>query len=221
MSEVSSLTLNNQKVEIMYEELVELNEATRRLMKAVRLMEAPGAVVKELSEKVTSLATDAEKYSYTGVTAQGSLKNDQNPVERGNQNPSDFFPYSPAVGPLNPISPPLKTQVIDGADYKEVIATGKLDGVYVGPPDLVQGGVIALLFDDIMGSVLVVNDCGAMTGTLEIKYESPTPIDKELRWVGRIEKVEGRKIFVSAELWESETRKATAKGIFVKVAMLS
>ena len=60
-----------------------------------------------------------------------------------------------------------------------------------------------------------------MTGTLEIKYQAPTPIGKELLWTGKIEKVEGRKIFVSAELWEDGTCKAAAKGIFVKVAMLS
>lgn len=205
----------------MQEELVKLNEETRRLMKAVRLMDAPEKIIEELSQKIASLVEDAEKHSYKGTTAQGSLKNDQNPIKRKNENPSDFFPYSPAVGPLNPIAPPLKAEVVTAGSYKEIRATGKLDGVYVGPPDLVQGGVIALLFDDIMGSVLVVNNCGAMTGTLEIKYQAPTPIGKELLWTGKIEKVEGRKIFVSAELWEDGTCKAAAKGIFVKVEMLS
>ena len=91
----------------------------------------------------------------------------------------------------------------------------------MGPPDLVQGGVIALLFDDIMGSVLVVNNCGAMTGTLEVRYEKPTPIGKELLWTGKIEKIEGRKIYVCADLWEGENRTAILTGIFVKVDLLS
>ncbi len=198
-----------------------LNEATRRLMKAVRLIDTSGEVISELSKKISDIASETEKYTYEGVTAQGSLKNDNNPIERGDQNPSDFFPYSPAIGPFNPIAPPLKVEVKNGGKYKEIRAFGKLDGVYVGPPDLVQGGVIALLFDDIMGSVLVINNCGAMTGTLEVRYEKPTPIAKELSWMGKIEKIEGRKIYVSAELWEEETRTATAKGIFVKVEMLS
>ena len=54
-----------------------------------------------------------------------------------------------------------------------------------------------------------------------MRYEKPTPINKELLWTGKIEKIEGRKIHVSAELWEEETRTATAKGVFVKVEMLS
>jgi len=202
-------------------ELIYLNEATRRLMKAVRLIDTSDEVVSELSRKISDIASEAEKYTYSGVTAQGSLKNDNNPIERRDQNPSEFFPYSPAVGPFNPIAPPLKVEVTNAGKYKEIRAFGKLDGVYVGPPDLVQGGVIALLFDDIMGSVLVVNNCGAMTGTLEVRYEKPTPINKELLWTGKIEKIEGRKIHVSAELWEEETRTATAKGVFVKVEMLS
>ena len=205
----------------MSTELIYLNEATRRLMKAVRLIDTSDEVIAELSRKISDIASEAEKYTYSGVTAQGSLKNDNNPIERRDQNPSDFFPYSPAVGPFNPIAPPLKVEVTNAGKYKEIRAFGKLDGVYVGPPDLVQGGVIALLFDDIMGSVLVVNNCGAMTGTLEVRYEKPTPINKELLWTGKIEKIEGRKIHVSAELWEEETRTATAKGVFVKVEMLS
>ena len=205
----------------MSTELINLNEATRRLMKAVRLIDTSDEVVSELSGKISDIASEAEKHTYSGVTAQGSLKNDNNPIERRDQNPSDFFPYSPAVEPFNPIAPPLKVEVINVGKYKEIRAFGKLDGVYVGPPDLVQGGVIALLFDDIMGSVLVVNNCGAMTGTLEVRYEKPTPINKELLWTGKIEKIEGRKIHVSAELWEEETRTATAKGVFVKVEMLS
>ena len=198
-----------------------LNEETRRLMRAVRLIDTSDEVISELSEKISDIASKAEKYTYKGQTAQGSLKNDKNPIERREQNPSEFFPYSPAIGPFNPIAPPLKVEVKNGSKYKEIRAFGKLDGVYIGPPDLVQGGVIALLFDDILGSVLVVNNCGAMTGTLEVRYEKPTPIAKELLWTGKVEKIEGRKIHVSAELWEGETRTATAKGIFVKVKLLS
>ena len=205
----------------MSTELMHLNEATRRLMKAVRLIDTSDEVIKDLSEKISAIALKAENYSFKGTTAQGSLKNDKNPIERRDQNPAEFFPYSPAVGPFNPIAPPLEVEVTTKGKYKEIRAFGKLDGVYVGPPDLVQGGVIALLFDDIMGSVLVVNNCGAMTGTLEVRYERPTPIDKELIWTGKIEKIEGRKIYVSAELWESDVKTAIAKGIFVKVEMLS
>ena len=66
-----------------------LNEATRRLMKAVRLIDTSDEVVSELSGKISGIASEVEKYTYKGITAQGSLKNDNNPIERRDQNPSE------------------------------------------------------------------------------------------------------------------------------------
>jgi len=54
-----------------------------------------------------------------------------------------------------------------------------------------------------------------------VRYEKPTPVAKELLWTGKIDKIEGRKIHVSAELWEGKTRTAKAEGVFVKVELLS
>ena len=90
----------------------------------------------------------------------------------------------------------------------------------MGPPDIVQGGVIALLFDDILGIALVANDCGAMTGTLTVRYEAPTPIRTELLWVGRLETVEERRVVASGELWAQGVRTATAEGVFIRVDLL-
>ena len=75
----------------MSSELIYLNEATRLLMKAVRLIDTSDEVVSQLSRKISDIASEAEKYTYSGVTAQGSLKNDNNPIERRDQNTSDFF----------------------------------------------------------------------------------------------------------------------------------
>lgn len=204
----------------MSEELFYLNELTRRLIKAVRLMDGTPETIANIAEDLLPIVKETEKYSYEGTIAQGSLKNDKNPIERRHSSPENFFPYSPAVGPLNPIAPPLKAEIFDGVKYKEVRATGLLDGAYVGPPNMVQGGVIALLFDDIMGTVLVANDCGAMTGTLKVRYEAPTPIGVELLWVGKVDYFEGKKVFVKGELWVGDLLTASAEGIFIKVEML-
>ena len=44
----------------MSTELINLNEATRRLMKAVRLIDTSDEVVSELSGKITDIASEAE-----------------------------------------------------------------------------------------------------------------------------------------------------------------
>ena len=207
-------------VEEVNEEMVGLNVAVRRLITATRLADPPPGLASDLAGRLQHLTTELEAHSYSGPIAQGSLRNDMNPVEKRLGKPADFFPYSPALGPLNPIAPPLEAVVVDGDPFREIRATGVLEAPYVGPPDIVQGGVIALLFDDILGTALVVNDCGAMTGTLTVRYEAPTPIRTELTWVGRLEGVEDRRVLASGELWAEGQRTAIAEGVFIRVELL-
>ncbi len=56
-----------------------------------------------------------------------------------------------------------------------------------------------------------------MTGTLTIRYRRPTPLHVELRFEGRVDRVEGRKIFTRAELYAEEGLTAEAEGIFISV----
>ena len=207
-------------VEAIEPGLLELNSVVRRLITATRLADPPPGVASNLASRLHDLTTELEEYSYSGTITQGSLRNDANPVENRRGRPSEFFPYSPALGPLNPIAPPLEAEVVAGDPFLEIRARGVLEAPYVGPPDIVQGGVIALLFDDILGTALVVNDCGAMTGTLTVRYESPTPIRSELTWVGRVEKVENRRVLAIGELWAEGRCTATAEGVFIRVDLL-
>ena len=207
-------------VEEIDQEMVELNVAVRRLITATRLADPPPGMANDLAGRLQLVTTELEAHSYSGTIAQGSLRNDANPVEKRLGKPAEIFPYSPALGPLNPIAPPLEAMVVDGDPFREIRATGVLEAPYVGPPDIVQGGVIALLFDDVLGTALVVNDCGAMTGTLTVRYEAPTPICTELTWLGRLEGVEDRRVFASGELWVEGRRTATAEGVFIRVELL-
>lgn len=56
-----------------------------------------------------------------------------------------------------------------------------------------------------------------MTGTLTIRYESPTPLYTELRYEGRLVGVERRKIFVEGTCYAGDRLTATAKGIFISI----
>ena len=56
-----------------------------------------------------------------------------------------------------------------------------------------------------------------MTGRLTVNYRSPTPLETELRFVGWLERVEGRKIFTSGELWAGDRLCAEAEGLFISI----
>lgn len=127
--------------------------------------------------------------------------------------PEQFFPFSPQIGPYNPIAPPVSVQVVDGI----VHGTGNLDAAYEGPPGCVHGGMIASIFDEILGVANIAAGLGAMTGTLTIKYRSPTPLKTDLTFTARQVSVDGRKVRSEGTIHSGERLCAEAEGVFILV----
>jgi acyl-coenzyme A thioesterase PaaI-like protein len=81
----------------------------------------------------------------------------------------------------------------------------------------VHGGIIAGLFDEILGIANITAGVGAMTGTLTIVYRSPTPLFTELTFRGTTDRIEGRKVFTRGTLHVGDTLCAEAEGVFIQV----
>jgi acyl-coenzyme A thioesterase PaaI-like protein len=127
--------------------------------------------------------------------------------------PARFFPYSPVVGPLNPIAPPV-TFAFDG---ERLSGTGTLLAPYTGPPGMVHGGVVALVIDELLGATNACLGLGAYTGTLSIRYERPTPIGVELAFEAWVDRTEGRKVFTVGTISAGGEVTARAEGVFIRV----
>lgn len=127
--------------------------------------------------------------------------------------PRGFVDYSPIVGPANPVAPPLRVEVRAGT----VIATGTFGDAYEGPPGCVHGGFIAASFDEVLGFAQSMSGRPGMTGRLTVAYRSPTPLHRPLRFEGRVDRVDGRKIFTSASLHQDGVLCAEAEGLFISV----
>jgi acyl-coenzyme A thioesterase PaaI-like protein len=89
---------------------------------------------------------------------------------------------------------------------------------YEGPPGSVHGGFVAAAFDEVLGYVQSLGERPGMTGTLIVKYRSPTPLHRELRFEAELVRMEGRKIFTIARVTGEGRVCAEAEGIFVSVA---
>jgi len=129
-----------------------------------------------------------------------------------------FLDYSPLVGPLNPLAPPVRVHMehaVDGGDV--VVGTAVFGDAYEGPPGCVHGGFIAASFDEVLGFAQSMSGQPGMTGRLEISYRAPTPLHREIRFEGRIDRIEGRKIFTSATLRHEDTLCAEAFGLFISM----
>ena len=128
--------------------------------------------------------------------------------------PQDFFPTSPVIGFANPIAPPVVVEAADG----ELRGTAFFDYPYEGPPTCVHGGVIAMVFDELLGAANIAAGCPAMTGTLTIRYRRPTPLRRTLRLEARCVGRSGRKVTTWGGIFDGELLLAEAEGIFIELA---
>lgn len=125
----------------------------------------------------------------------------------------EYFPFSPMIGLFSPLAPPIQCE----RHNDEVRGHGTLRAAYEGPPGCVHGGIIAGLFDELLGVANIVSGVGAMTGTLTIVYRSPTPLYTELQLAAHTVSIDGRKVRTVGTLHAGDRLCAEAEGIFILV----
>jgi acyl-coenzyme A thioesterase PaaI-like protein len=129
------------------------------------------------------------------------------------RDPQDFFPGSPVIGFANPVAPPVVVEAVDG----QLIGSAWFDYQYEGPPTCVHGGVIAMVFDEMLGAANIVSGNPGMTGTLTIRYRKPTPLLTPLRLEARFVRRDGRKIYTTGALYHGDVLTAEAEGVFIEL----
>jgi acyl-coenzyme A thioesterase PaaI-like protein len=129
--------------------------------------------------------------------------------------PHQFFPYSPVIGPLNPVAPPVRLEI---RPDKSVRGTMVLGEQYCGPPwNITHGGVVALVFDELLGVAGIAGAGGGFTGRLIVHYRKPTPVLEPVELHAWIERIEGRKLIVHGEMRHDDQITAEAEGLFIQV----
>jgi len=197
--------------------LATLNDAIRDLIEAARTIDAPDDVVKRATTAINAVVDDLRPHRYEGPYQQAQLRAPADGQrELQGDEPAEFFPYSPVVGPLNPLAPPV-TMHFDGERLHGEVTFG---APYNGPPSMVHGGIIALTFDELLGALNVMKDLGGFTGTLSVRYERPTPLGRPLEMSAWIDRVEGRKVYPVGELRHDGVVTARAEGIFIQSELL-
>jgi acyl-coenzyme A thioesterase PaaI-like protein len=198
------------------ESAARLSEATRRVIDVVRRSQASSAEMSAAAEALHAIADGLEPLAHPGPFTQrdlvwdGELSKPARVVDF-----AEFFPYSPLVGPRNPIAPPIDFSVRGD----RLLGRVRYGAAYVGPPQSVHGGIIAATFDELLGSANLLNEVGGMTGTLTVRYREPTPIGKQIELEGWVDRIEGRKVFTRGEMRHDGRVTAEAEGIFIGGSM--
>lgn len=126
---------------------------------------------------------------------------------------SPFHPVSLVGGRAHPTGP----QLYLSEDGRGVSGTVTLGPAYEGGPGLVHGGIVSLMFDHAMGTAVFVAGHAAMTVSLEVRYRAPTPLEVPLHVAAWVDRIDGRKVFVGAEVTADGGRTATATGVFLRL----
>lgn len=188
-------------------ELRRLSAATRRLLHGMIMTDVDDATIAETADALEALAAPFQHPS--GRSMHESFG--EASVGGGS---TGFFEHSPILGESNPIAPPIVLRGVDDRTMEGLVTFGP---AYEGPPGHVHGGFVAAGFDEVLGAVQSLSGQPGMTGTLTVRYRSPSPLHEPLRYTARWDRVEGRKIFTSGTLHAGDVLCAEGEAIFVSI----
>lgn len=179
---------------------------------------------RDLMEALVGCTTDAKALNTVADQLLDQVKLlQQSPVIKGRvnfekrHNMSEGglgYELNPLDGQSNPIAAPLDIWF----EEERVHGSVTMGWQYEGPPYSVHGGMVAALFDQLLGVGQKLTGQPGFTGTLTTRYLKPTPIATELRLVGWVDRVEGRKNMLVGEMWAGDVKTATCEGIFISVS---
>lgn len=183
-----------------------VGEVLRTVIDRLTATSAPPEVLLRAAEQLGDVAVTLRPYDavrrYQGTAEASGLSHDR-----------AFFDWSPLLGLANPLAPPIKVSV----DAGMIVGLVTFGLAYEGPPGCVHGGCIAAAFDEVLGLAQSLSGRVGMTGTLTVRYRRPTPLNAELRFEGRVESVEGRKVVAAGRLLAGGVLTAEATGLFVTI----
>lgn len=164
-----------------------------------------GSVYEDVHDAVATVRELADHLEAVGTKVR--------PEDYASWGVPEHLAANPAIGRRNPVSPPLEPVVLPDATVRADLSLGI---EYQGPPGCVHGGIVALIFDEMLGLANAAGMSVGMTADLRVIYRSPTPLFTPLRFEARQDRVEGRKIWSSATLYAGDTLCARAEALFIE-----
>lgn len=175
--------------------------------------------IKALTENLTTTDVSAENLSRAlallneagdilgkGDTIHGKMAWQAHPQDNGS-----YHNISRELAPIGGVSNPLAPEYHMWVDFENKEAHGwvRFGWAFEGPPTFVHGGWVAAIYDEFMGCAQVFCDNPGVTGTLNIRYKQPTPINTNITLHARLKEHNGRKIVIEGTM--------TANGVIISV----
>jgi acyl-coenzyme A thioesterase PaaI-like protein len=186
--------------------------ALRRLGHGIVGHEVPASLLSSIADQVGSWLPDVEAGAGRSRSVETMKRHMfERPVEG---EPIGTFPDCVVSGDANPMG--LDVQFFREGD--EAVSRVALGPAFEGAPNRAHGGVVAAVFDDLMGFVLTIVESPAYTAELTVRYRRPTPVGEEIEFRARLVSRQGRRLHIEAEATDaSGAIVAEAKGLFVTI----
>ncbi|MDF1820286.1 MAG: PaaI family thioesterase [Alcanivoracaceae bacterium] len=123
----------------------------------------------------------------------------------------DMLDFEILTGRATPLSPPMELWL----DGEVVRGKARFGLPWQGPPGRVHGGVIGLVMDILLAKTQDFFQGWGMTGTLNIRYQSATPLDTDIELEARVVEVSGRKLFNEGRIIVGGRDVVVASGIWI------
>jgi acyl-coenzyme A thioesterase PaaI-like protein len=101
----------------------------------------------------------------------------------------------PVSGPANPTAVAMRIQRAGDGARADVV----FDRLFESAPGRVHGGVLAAVFDDIMGYIQVIEGLASYTMELTVRYRAPVPTQSPIIVRARATERTDRRCIVTAE----------------------
>ena len=193
---------------------VELGRATRRLNHAIVARDVEIEQLRDATEMLQRLAADFERSDRRERSFSNFKDSKRIAFADGDEMTSHIC--RPGSGPGSPHG--LEMTVTRDADVAEARFT--IGDSYEGAPGRSHGGIVALAFDDAMGFVLSIIHTVAYTGEISVRYAAPTPLNTPLVIRAHLDRRDGRKLHLVAELREDRPDApliATSRALFIAI----
>jgi hypothetical protein len=180
-----------------------LADAMRRIIERLAVVRAPAGELLQAAEAAGVFADRLERLP----ERQRSWE-----ISEAGLLPGDFVAFSPVSGRSNPIAPPVTLVVVDGAEGVHIEGEVCFGPAYEGPPGHVHGGLIAAMFDELLGFAQMGP---GFTGSLTVRYRQLTPLNRLLRLRASVEGIDGRKRTIRGTCELDGVVLSEAEGLFI------
>ena len=172
-------------------------DAVRRLQDHARAVDAPDEVIAEAADQLEKLSALLTPYDSDEWASPSGRRMDL-----------------PMRGNILPV-PMSASKTEDG----RIDGWARFARFHLGRNGAVHGGALGMLFDSVLGltSSVITGGPRQRTAYLKINYRHIVPIEKKLQIEAGVDRVDGRKIFVSGRLRDGDTLLTEADALFVRL----